>query len=150
MNRQDLGNKSDVKEDNNHELLSDQLKAFRRAYESEHQKKEYVSVSFYKGDILNVFKRKTDGRDTAIIKFPNNSIYAGWIFFYPADWIRENSNSNPEYSSNKDRRWISLKINRTTKIIKSSKNEKGDFVTVDEKDLTAIELKEAMKRSPKK
>lgn len=149
MDRNDLGKHPDVKTDEQHELLSDQIKAYRRSYEASHQKKEYVSVSFYKGDIINIFKRKSDGRDTAIIKFPTKSKYEGWVFFYPADWIRVNSNSNPEYSSNPDRRWISLKQDRTTKIIKNGKDANGHFIKVEEKELTSIELKEAMKRAPK-
>lgn len=126
--------------------ISDVISAYKRAYEKEQKKVKQISVSFYKGDIKHIFERKSDNRKMAIIAFPKDSIYFGYVFFYPAQWIYKNEKANPQYSSNPDRRWIYITNDYLADIFLSDKDKTGKFYVKDKKTLTALELKEGMKR----
>lgn len=101
---------------------------------------EKSNINFYKGDIKSVFDR--NNRKVACIGFPKDSMYAGYVWFYPADWIKDNKD-------NAEKRWVTIKNEYKVTIVKSAKNANGKFETVDEKEITPQELKEAMKRKQK-
>lgn len=126
--------------------ISDVISAYKKAYETKEKEIKQISVSFYKGDIKHTFNRKSDNRKIAIIAFPKDSPYYNFVFFYPVDWIYSNGKKNPEYSSNPDRRWIYVKEDYQADIIWSDRDAKGKFFTKEAKTITALELKEGMKR----
>ena len=98
---------------------------------------EYINVGFYKGDVKSTFDRK--GRSVSCIAFPKCSIYATYVWFYPTNWIKENK-ANPE------KRWVSIKEGNNITVVRSAKNADGKYETVDTKEISPTELKEAMKR----
>lgn len=135
-----------------YETICDQIRNIKFKYWTppEEEKKDVTkeitdelkktNINFYKGDIKSTFEKKD--RKIACIGFPKESIYAGYVWFYPVDWIRENKD-NPE------KRWLSIKDKFKITIIKSVKNASGKYVNTDEKEITPEELKEAMKRGKK-
>lgn len=113
------------------------------------EKKEKITIAFYKGDIMNDFERKSDGMNIACVTFPKSSKYAGYIWYYPKDWIYSNDeNKNDKaYSFNPDKRWIRVYPDYDFTIVKNEKNEDtGKWEKTDELTLKATELKELMKR----
>lgn len=137
--------KENIPEPEKKEKISDLISSYKRAYELEHKEKR-IPVSFYKGDIKHIFERKSDKRKVAIIAFPKDSKYYGYVFFYPADWIYKSEKVKPGYSENPDRRFIYIPVDYKTDIIKSEKDDSGKFETKDSHKLSASELKEGMKR----
>ena len=101
---------------------------------------EYITVGFYKGDIKTTYER--NGRSVSCIAFPKNSKYASYVWFFPSEWIKENKN-------NSEKRWVSIKSTNNVIIIKSEKASDGKYVRTGEKEITSLELKEAMKRIKK-
>ena len=99
-----------------------------------------TNINFYKGDVKSIFER--NGKSVACIAFPKDSPLYGYVWFYPSDWIKVNKD-NPE------KRWLTIKDKYKVTIVKSAKGANGKFETVDQKELTPSELKEAMKRKLK-
>lgn len=145
-----------MEDQNNYKTLCEELRNIKFKYwtppiedeieaivKVENDKEGRVNINFYKGDIKSVFKRKD--KDIACIAVPKASSkpeLAEYVWFYPADWIKENKD-------NADKRWVSIKEGNDITIVKSAKKPSGKFETVDEKEISLEELKEAMKRKQK-
>ncbi len=113
---------------------------------------EKIVIAFYKGDIISDFQRETDGRKMAVIQFPKTSKYAGYVWYYPLEWIRSNERSKNERmnSINPDKRWIKVRPEFEFRCIKKILNEDTKkWEQIDEITLGSQELKERMKRSIK-
>lgn len=113
------------------------------------EKKDKITIAFYKGDILSNFERKSDNMSVAIITFPKTSKYAGYVWYYPTDWIYSNDEAKDDYaySFNPDKRWIRVNSDIEFNIVKNIKNEETNkWKKVDEVTLNARELKDYMKR----
>jgi hypothetical protein len=116
-------------------------------------KNERILIAFYKGDIISDFKRETDGKQIATIQFPKTSKYAGYVWYWPLDWINSNENAKKDAASsfNPDKRWIRVKPDHEFRCIKKEKNaETKKWEKVDEITLNPAELKDRMKRPFKK
>lgn len=111
---------------------------------------EKITIAFYKGDIVSDFVRKSDERTIACIAFPKTSKYAGYIWYYPLEWIKSNDESNKDdsaYSFNPDKRWVRMNPDYDVTIVKNEQNEStGKWFKKDELTIKASELKECMKR----
>lgn len=140
-------NKKEIVQENEpKKKISELISAYKRVYEQEQKKHKQVAITFYKGDIKHTFERKSDNRKIAIIAFPKNSIYYGFTFFYPLDWIYQNKDEKSKYPSNPDHRWFYIPEEYITDIYLSDKDNKGKYYTKEHKKLSAIELKKAMQR----
>ena len=112
-----------------------------------------VLIAFYKGDILNDFKRESDGKRIAVIQFPKSSKYSGYVWYWPLEWINSNDNSKNDKASsfNPDKRWIIAKAEYDFRCIKNELNkETKKWETISEVILKPADIKEAMKRPMKK
>lgn len=121
-------------------LVSEIIGAYKKAYEQEEKKHKRIPVTFEVEAIKNIFDRKSDGKKIAIIAFPERSVYEGYVFFYPSEWIHKDK-------TKADKRYIYIPDNYKSTIIKTGQDTKGKFVTLDQKVILAPELKEAMKKN---
>ena len=117
------------------------------------EKKDKITIAFYKGDIISDFVRKADEMTIACIAFPKSSKYAGYVWYYPLEWIYSNDENKDDsaYSFNPDKRWIRTNPDYEFSLVKSKQNkDTGKWEKIDEITVQATELKELMKRPFKK
>ena len=116
-------------------------------------KTEKITIAFYKGDVISDFKRESDGKQIAIIQFPKTSKYAGYVWYWPLDWIYSNDNTKNDKASsfNPDKRWIRVKPDYDFRCVKKDQNaDTKRWEKVDEISLNPSDVKEYMKRPMKK
>lgn len=101
---------------------------------------EYLIINFYKSDVLKHWKREKDQTKMVTVAFPKCSHYAGCVWFWPEEWMRESKFNAEKYT-------VAAKKEAYIRISKSEKNaETGHYVTMWQKDLPVEEVKIEMRR----
>ncbi len=117
------------------------------------EKEERIVIAFFKGDIINDFKREKDGKQIGIIQFPKSSKYSGYVWYWPKDWIysKDTAKNDKARSFHPDKRWIRVKPDEEFKCVLRDQNpDTKKWEAVDEVVLTAEDVREYMKRPMKK
>ena len=110
--------------------------------ETNEEKGNNIIIDFFKSAIMPKGYEK-NGRKMSVIAFPKFSIYAGYVWHYPTDWIKQSK-------FGEDKRFISIKPDAKIIITKSVQNqETKQWEKVDSIELTADRVREAMRKQPK-
>lgn len=102
-----------------------------------------IIIDFYKSAIVKEYSH--NGKQTSMITFPKFSIYAGYVWHYPSEWIK-----NSQFEE--DKRYISVKPEKTfiiSRLEKDTDSVDKHMVVTNKLELTADRLKEAMRKQPK-